>query len=351
MAIGNENPKLFSDNKDNSRSNSKSGAFLKRPWKKSFRKLPASVEAKLDQYGSVPIKVASVRDVPVGQIANGLFRPIGIFLDQDNELCMPNESVLPLPESGTWARRNVEGWDTVLRDLPKENRTFSFEVPNFGDWSKGSHEISFTRECFQREVIGPLYAAVTISKVDGSEDGQAVTLSFELDYTFDPAEGNFEKQLLMGINLLQEATGCSDVFPADASMEEILETRVVNWEILPPGTSEKTIVRSITQKHPSVSPGIIAERFEILSKLKPEAYIKGTNMGTTAYFGAKFADDLVVFENIKYGNAIYVMRENWEDLSKRSRTELLRNPAEYARIVHRKGWQRRLKHLVESGRS
>ena len=42
---------------------------------------------------------------------------------------------------------------------------------------------------------------------------------------------------------MQQATGCSDVFPTDVSKEEILKTRTVSWEILPQGVSDREFVR------------------------------------------------------------------------------------------------------------
>lgn len=346
--MASNNGKSGSSHYDEFYAGSNENSRIKRPWKKSFRKLPSQINAKLEQYGSVPVKVASVRDVPLEQIRDGLFHPIGVYFNNDGALQIKSESVIPSQKSGVWARKNLEGWEIVRRDLPKKDKYFSFEVPNFGDWSKGSHDISYMRKCYQREVVGPLRIGIDVSLVQELRDGRAVTLSFEENYAFSPTDDDFEKQLLLGINLLQEVSGSSDVFPANASKEQIIESRVVDWEILPPGTSGKTITRSILQRSPSVSPDVISNRFEVLEKLGPVSFILGTNMGTTAYFGAKYADNLVAFENVKYGNAIYVMFENWEELSKRSRTELLRNPFEYERIVHRKGWEKRLEHVLKA---
>lgn len=334
----------FEDGQDSSKNNR-----IKYPWKQYYRKIPPSIEAKLDQYECGAIKVAAAREIPVVQIQQGLLSPIGVYF-KSGHLCVPGESILPEPESGIWAQRNIEGWEIVRRDLPKVSRYFSFEVPNFGDWLKGSHEIEFTRDCYQREVIGPIGAGMIVSLERAEEGADAVLLSFELDYLFDPEDDDFEKQLLMGINLMQQTTGCSDIFPSDASKEDVLKTRTVNWEIFPPGVSDREFVGMIGTKRSKVEPGLILERFHALQDLKPEQIIRGTNMGTTSYYGAQFADDLVVFENIKYGNALYVMFGDWETLSKLSRTELLKNYAGYERIVHRPGWKRRLAYVVKRHR-
>jgi hypothetical protein len=92
----------------------------------------------------------------------------------------------------------------------------------------------------------------------------------------------------------------------------------------------------------------LLDRYRVLEKLGPVAYISGTS-GFQRYFGAQFVDNLVVFENLEYGNAIYVMFDNWEELSKLSRIELLKNRPGFGfeRIVHRAGWKDALKKLIK----
>ena len=55
----------------------------------------------------------------------------------------------------------------------------------------------------------------------------------------------------------------------------------------------------------------ITERYDYLMSLKPKKLIYGAS-GLQRYFGALITDNLVIFENIEYGNAIYVMYDNWE---------------------------------------
>ena len=93
----------------------------------------------------------------------------------------------------------------------------------------------------------------------------------------------------------------------------------------------------------------LQDRYTFLEKLKPVAYISGTS-GFQRYFGAQFANDLVVFENLEYGNAIYVMFEDWERVSKRSRLDLLRDQdgAKFERVVHRFGWKDAVTEIVSN---
>ena len=64
-----------------------------------------------------------------------------------------------------------------------------------------------------------------------------------------------------------------------------------------------------------------------------------------------FADDLVVFENIDYGNAIYVMYEDWQELSQKSRVELRASQDNFTRIQHTKHWKYRLRAEIKKRRN
>ena len=66
------------------------------------------------------------------------------------------------------------------------------------------------------------------------------------------------------------------------------------------------------------------------------------------YFGAKFKDNLVVFENIEYGNAIYILFDNWMEISKMSRIEILqRKEKDFIRLPNRKNWEQVLRHNLD----
>jgi hypothetical protein len=95
---------------------------------------------------------------------------------------------------------------------------------------------------------------------------------------------------------------------------------------------------------------VMKERITVMSKLKPEAYVTGTD-GFLRYFGAKFGDDFVAFENAQYGNALYIMYESWEVLSQKSRIEILAGDSDsFDKIEHRKGWVDQLKARVSGYR-
>jgi hypothetical protein len=126
----------------------------------------------------------------------------------------------------------------------------------------------------------------------------------------------------------------------------------LDWEILPPGTVDE-VVKRILQGKGRISHDqkkTMEERLKVMARFKPAAYIAGTN-GFLRYFGAKFEDDFVAFENLAYGNALYVMFEGWEALSRRSRVDLLKGPRDgFERIEHRDGWAQQLSALLKRHR-
>jgi hypothetical protein len=61
----------------------------------------------------------------------------------------------------------------------------------------------------------------------------------------------------------------------------------------------------------------------------------------------------VVFENIEYGNAVYILFDNWEELSKISRLDLMSGKfnGSFERVVHISGWKGKVKTIVAGKRA
>ena len=99
---------------------------------------------------------------------------------------------------------------------------------------------------------------------------------------------------------MQESAGAADVFPSNAKLEDYLRTIFVNWEILPPGERESNIAKitASVRKADDETRKRIADRYDFFDKMRPEALIQGHG-GFKRYFGAKFSDELVAFENME----------------------------------------------------
>ena len=131
-----------------------------------------------------------------------------------------------------------------------------------------------------------------------------------------------------------------------------MKTVYVEWEIFPIGERDSLIVRLLkTYKNPSENIlEKINEKIDFFESLQPQNRILGLS-GLTRYVGAQINDNFVVFENIDYGNAIYILFDNWRELSQFTKSDLRkRNENEVIIIEHRQDWKEKVRKLVEEKR-
>jgi len=207
-------------------------------------------------------------------------------------------------------------------------------------------------ESYPRDYYSPKNVGIKI--ISSSEDiaNKEYILAFELDAVLDQKGKDFERDLLFMLNILQENIGACDVKESDTSLAEYLKTIQVSWEVLPPGTKEEAVKHIFKGRTPSSEEKEVAEKRHIfLMSLKPNKLIYGTS-GLQRYFGALLKEDLVVFENIRYGNAIYIMYEDWKELSKRTRLELMsgRFGDNFERVSHIAHWEGKVKKIIKNRR-
>lgn len=55
---------------------------------------------------------------------------------------------------------------------------------------------------------------------------------------------------------------------------------------------------------------------------------------------------ICILENFDYGNATYVFGENWEELSRRTKADLIQHGLPLARIVHSVTWPRHIRDVL-----
>lgn len=317
------------------------------PWKSNFNKIPAHIQAALGNINGDRIVIAATKKVARADIELGQYAHLGLICE-DGEV-RTNGPIQPPSDAGKWSDRNARGWDRKRMDWPMVSKTFYFETPNFGDAATyGTHMHSMDRDVYQHQVFEP--QGMTIEPVVLEDrGGELVPVKFTLSPMLERGQGEFDLMLLWSINVLQENTGVTGVFASDATHEDYIATITLDWQVFPPGTMEEVVARMTGGARPANLPDFerhVRDRVRLFEKFQPTSYLRGQG-GFGSYFGAMFADDLVVFENLKYGNAVYVLYENWDEVSRRSRLELLRDrDAHFDRIVHTEGWEERLAALI-----
>lgn len=323
---------------------------MKNNWKRNFRRVPEPLMRKVQGYKNKPIVVACTKAIKYAEIISGTYEHIGITWDKTKNEPDFMDRIFPDAGSGRYSLRNTDGLEIVRKDLPMTTKTFTWETPNYGDPWNGYHDVSTDREVYQREFLPPKGLEVTVELLNTQMiNGEYVCIfKFVVDEVLEVQDKDFEGDLFYALNLLQENVGKCDVFPSDATKEDYAKAVIVDWEILPPGKRDE-VINQILAKYSKVSPDErdrIEDRYDFLVNFKPEAFVSGTS-GFQRYFGAKFRNNLVVFENLRYGNAIYIMYDDWVKLSQKNRLELLKCKEEnFDRIVHSDNWKKRLENIL-----
>ncbi len=244
---------------------------------------------------------------------------------------------------GRITRFNAEGkWD-VRRDLPKELRFIGSRSWIRTEWRgrDQSEEVEDTvdiyRWAYPRDLIEPPSVELTYMQ----HEGRSLVVSPEL--TFQTADAELNKHI---INLMLELfRSCEIVLHDLARLAPPAELRA-NWVMLPSGEHpweriETHIGKVFAGKAPSVAKAVLQRQRVILS-YEPALIWRGLG-GFGDYVAYIFPSrGLVVLESVYYGNALYVLGKNWEDLSKLTKAQIIQHKLAEYRIVHNKGWVRHL---------
>jgi len=316
---------------------------------KNFRKTPSHILIKLQTITPDEIQVGCLKQFSAIDIENGLLAHLGIVI-KEAELSFP-DSLIPLSTQGKHSKRNIDGQTIKRSDLPKEKYEISFESPNWGDSYYGTHTVTWEKERYPRQFIAPRDNEIHIDCMDASDKLQDYVFRFHVSEVLLKGDEEFEDRLFDCVNILQENVGASDVAAAGSTMNDYLQTLNVAWDILPPGTVGEAINRLFQGRTPDqVEVDVATERYDFFLSLNPTQIIYGRS-GLNRYFGALIQDDLVVFENTRYGNAVYIMFENWRALSQKSRVELMSSQASgFERVLHTTNWKIQVTAIVEAHR-
>lgn len=319
--------------------------------KKNIRRIPQSISTKIRSLGEQEIVAGCAKQFSAEEIRNGALAHLQIMLGEDG-LCIP-ERILPLASRGKYSARNREGHEVVRTDLPKEIRTHPVEAPNWGDSYNGTHTVWLPNDAYPRDFYPPRELELVLHCPDTNATRPAFVIAARVDEVLSQTGAHFDDYLFEDINLLQENLGACDVEIATLSVEEYSRTLNVSWEILPPGSRDEAIERLFRGRNPTQHDYDVAnERLDFFDRLRPKSIVIGSS-GFRRYFGALLEDNLAVFENLEYGNAVYLLYENWQHLSQRSRLDLLagRLGDQFDRVIHRNGWQTKVRLMVMARRS
>lgn len=313
--------------------------------KKNLRKIPKHIRFKLKSLEDVEVEAVVVLLHSKETVLKGKLKKFGIYYQNDK--LRIQEKFMPLSSAGKFSRINRFGKVLVRKDLPMVTKSFSMEVPNYGDWSKGSHEISYDREVYERERISPPKYSISPELIKERE-GELI-FGFRVRPPVNKTDREFETQLLFHLNLIQENFGDCDIVEKGQRLEEKPAFKKLRWEILPPGWwKDRNRLKEIKRRLGSREADYFFERLELIRGLgAKESYEGRSYLGNRLYFVFIF-DELVIAECPEFGNALYYLDGKkaalWKKIFSRTKKEALRSGAK--RLPHLGNWESRLKSLV-----
>lgn len=253
-------------------------------------------------------------------------------------------TIFPTPFNGIMSVRNAVGEFVPQKDKPKEiaYRSQSWEIEDWGGYShSGTSYVPYKR--YPRLFIEPKELKYTVIK--NSEDD----LIFILNQKFTNNQNEFDN-ILFGANLTLEIFNELETFiiDSDNSIINTSSIETVNWEILPKG--EQIWESFNTQTREKLSPSeqiLVKDRFDYINSFNPSIIRQGIG-GYTGYLVFEFADkNLFIFDSIIYGEAMYVFKDDWINVSKLTKSEIIQNKLAEERIVHNKHWKTKLKKFLK----
>lgn len=302
---------------------------------KNFNVVPKKTLEELEKIEGKYLKVGISMEIELEKVKNDEYSHLKISYINDRIEYSTN--FLPDKRMGRYSKYNIEGRTIRRKDLPKVPYSYSIERVNFGDSRKGYHTIHKNGKAHQKEEWFPEYNEITTKLLETK--GNKYYFNFEYDIILDKESKKIKEELLFAINILQENCGGYSVYENNVSDEKLKEYIYVNWEILPPGKTE--FIKLFTSKNSKNQKDIleIEDRYNFIESLNPKEKYKGTNK-LSEYFVAVLDNGKAILENINYGNAIFIIHEDWEKLSKLNKQKLTKlGLNKVTRVAHNKDWK------------
>lgn len=302
--------------------------------KKNFNSIPEHIRVKLAVIETDLIEVCTIEKINAKNIKD--YEKLG-FKFRSDEIEFTKNPLLPLESWGRYSKYNIKGRTIIRKDLPKVTTDIPYELQ---DWGGYWHTGTYQRFVYQREFWEPKFLNLEFTPI--KQMGTDFLVKISVEGILNKAQKDFEFELLYRCNLLQECAGNCDIYAAQCTKEDYMKIAYIDWEIFPPGElSLDKLYESIPNNTQKPSKEEFKDRLETILKANPVEMIHGAGQ-FRSYIGAKFANGKVAFENSYWGNALYVVHKNWEEISKQSRSELMRldpTKRDFTRIVHNKKWK------------
>ncbi|WP_419813425.1 hypothetical protein [Bacterioplanoides sp.] len=247
---------------------------------------------------------------------------------------------------GRKTRINSEGEILVLKDKPKVNKTRSI-YRTWNDWHGNPHsgyqDISYK-------------AYPTIKCPPSLHEFCLINIGDDLCFASKEIvlSNESEKSILEIANIILECFGAFNIIDSTKNQLVTNKMKVLEWELLPVGENpwkRQGLTFSRGSKALNIERAQAVEhRMNTVKKFGPSMIARGRN-GFNGYFVYGFESiGIFILESVYTNNATYVFKDDWEMLSKLTKSQLINGEANFERIIHNSSWDMRMKALFHSAK-
>lgn len=245
-------------------------------------------------------------------------------------------AVQPSVKYGVTCRKNVFGYTEINKNLPKENRcvrTFLWEWKLFNG-ERQSRIVDVYKDCYPRNEHEPFGIEIQLIKVN--------------DINMLVTKVKKTENIKNTINLYLEVFNYCELLDENFTINyKDINIKRCNWVILPPDLiiEVKKFKKLNKENKSKYQKNYDQARLDALEKYKPLVRYEGLN-GFQGYYAYLYKERCIL-ESPIYGNATYVIKkDNWETLSKMTKTELINSGELLSRVEHNKEWINNIANLV-----
>ena len=245
--------------------------------------------------------------------------------------------VLPSGIFGPQSKKNAYGYTYADKTREKERRyiTTNWVYP-YGNTDASKVAADIYRECYPKIEAEPY--GIELQLYEGENNQQFVIINIT-----DEIRKQYMKE---AINLLLEIYGICYVYNGVVGFEKTIKKRRCNWEILPPGEMTSKHVKEQLKTMNQNTDTYDIERLNYVETYDALEMVEGIN-GFRGYY-AYLYENYCVLESAFYGNATYIIpKDNWEELSQRTKRELIDEKKLVGKIDHTEKWKKNIARIFK----
>jgi len=246
------------------------------------------------------------------------------------------DMVLPSASFGKTCDRNANGYSYTDKTQPKKYRYVATNwIQPWGNDYASAVPADIYRDCYPKVEIPP--TEIELILLDDNSGNKYIVANL----TQKIRSSNLKET----VNIFLEIFGFCYIYSGNLEITSNTNRRRCNWEILPPGEKPSVHLQHQLQNQGKNTDTFDVDRLQMLERYKTEQIVEGIN-GFNGYYAYIFSNHCVL-ESAIYGNATYIIpKNNWEQLSQKTKQELIDNKQVVAKIIHNANWEFEIRKIL-----